>query len=361
MGEFSYKYLSTVEPSILFKNTAQETKPIHVIEKGMVAWHDLKSDTEQLFKTVAQKNPDLLDFDFDENIKSLVCGSFNLINNLINRAPDEQIDTLIFLDKSARNAAYLFQHGWDVAASILEKKGKEHLLPQKPNIRFINVGLFEDEKHCDSFCEKMLASIYREEDFYGRVMIVDEIVASGGSIRRAAQSLSRAGYLPSHIEGIANYDSLPSWYSRGNIKGIHDVGDISSDSRMTAAAMDDSEISLIQAAIKRHGWEDLMLAAELSTSPVLMVSSGNSASKRRGATVNLLDSAASLVRRYARNAQVPPDEIVRLIASRGGFLALPPNPDEIKATREYRKVLRYILKEAVNRGLVTFSRKKMSV
>src|SRR5258708_1411258 len=62
----------------------------------------------------------------ERDIEDLAQGTINLIN----KCPHDHVDTIFFLEKSARPAAHLFRKTW------------EELLPetQRPKIRFINIG-----------------------------------------------------------------------------------------------------------------------------------------------------------------------------------------------------------------------------
>ncbi len=75
----------------------------------------------------------------------------------------------------------------------------------------MNIGLGEDEKHGAKAPEYYLRRKYRSEDFEEkRVLVVDEYVSSGGSLRRAMKSLQDIyGIKP---DGIANFVGLPEWY-----------------------------------------------------------------------------------------------------------------------------------------------------
>lgn len=78
---------------------------------------------------------------------------------------------VVFLDKTARNAAYIFRLVW----AKLEQQGEIPEGVKMPKIRFINVGTEESLEHKENLVRERLKETYREEDFVeGRVVIVDE-------------------------------------------------------------------------------------------------------------------------------------------------------------------------------------------
>jgi hypothetical protein len=108
---------------------------------------DKRNVLEKVFTVLLSKldkdNPPQQPLEWKESSKKLVEGSINLINALVTKAQEgKPVSTLLFLDKSARLAAYLFRKIWQE----LELNGK---LPKGvliPKIRFINVGKDQNVK-----------------------------------------------------------------------------------------------------------------------------------------------------------------------------------------------------------------------
>jgi len=154
---------------------------------------------------------------FNENSNNLIFGAVNLINTIIDRHQSEPIKTLVFLDKSARLAAHVFRKLW----VNLEKQDKLPNGLDMPKIKFINVGLFENHKHESTRSSQLPKGVFPKDDLEGAgVLVVDEIISSGGSARRAMDLL--ADTYQSNPQGIANFNNLPTWYYHDSKKGIED-------------------------------------------------------------------------------------------------------------------------------------------
>jgi len=158
-----------------------------------------------------------------ESIENLMSGTVNLINTIIeNNRQGKPIDTMLFLDKSARNGAYVLRLLWQE----LQNRGE---IPEGvvfPKTRFMNIGRFDDGKHHNIAPLELLKVKYKKNDFEGgRVVVVDEYVATGGSLRRALKTIEDTfGTVP---VGLAQFEKLPSWYgSKGmGLLGVTDLED----------------------------------------------------------------------------------------------------------------------------------------
>ncbi len=275
-------------------------------------------------------------------------GVINLINFLIEKKEKgEEVDTLVFLDRSARNAAYIFYTTWEELSKFLGEENSVTLLPIKPKIRFINVGQGENDKHRDSKASGELGNIYNRYDFLGRVLIVDEMMASGTSVRMTGEAFIAAGYEPESLEGIANYATLPNWYYQDKIKGVMDVGSIYDRTRRLASKIDQLDQEVITHAIRRVGWLEFIYLCENSRSFKSFMSQINI--RRR----NDIRRAIQLVNQYLNwDSQIPTDELIRYLASAGGFLALAPDEEQKTAIRLFRTALKNMIIESINNGLV---------
>ena len=151
-------------------------------------------------------------------VEVLMRGTMHLIDTIIQQArKGETIDTLLFLDKSARYGAYLLIQCWQEFA-------KRNEIPDGitlPTIRYVNIGRFDDEKHETNIALQLLRAAFKPSDFEQRnVFIVDEVVASGGSLRLALKTFQEVfGVVAT---GIAQFKQCPIWYGAGNMLGVED-------------------------------------------------------------------------------------------------------------------------------------------
>lgn len=149
---------------------------------------------------------------------NLAEGTLNLINLCIDRA----IDTIYFLDKSARPPAFLFRHTW------------QHLMPDVPlpHIRYINIGLSQDEMiaaYNATVAQALQARFALTKP--NHLLIADEYTDTGSSLQRAetvlrtvfpqAESITTTGIFKRKI--VTWYAGVStSGYSQEAILGIRD-------------------------------------------------------------------------------------------------------------------------------------------
>jgi len=155
------------------------------------------------------------------NLSNLVEGTLNLINLIITRSQEEPIDTLVFLDRSARPAQYLFRVLWDE----LKKTNKIPANQKRPAIRFINIGsVTRHSLTKPSEVEQFMQNTYRASDLHNRrVLVVDERTHSGGSVRRTMRLLNSV--FEAQADGVSMFQTYPSWYLYHSHKGVVDSSD----------------------------------------------------------------------------------------------------------------------------------------
>ena len=147
-----------------------------------------------------------------ENYKNLVQGSLRLINYVLTekQRTSNDVNTLVFLDQSARPGAFLFYKLW----SELRKMGKIPREFSKPNIIFINYSSSEKQYLSDSeLIYKLLENAI--QNYIGtNVLVIDESWSSGlstkGGMRIARQVQKQKG----RVIGTLNYENFPTWYAR---------------------------------------------------------------------------------------------------------------------------------------------------
>lgn len=153
-------------------------------------------------------------------IDNLMDGTINLVNTVLEyHSQGKPIETLLFLDKSARNGFYLFWETWQQ----LKKRKEIPVEVNMPRIRFMNIGRDNIDKHHKKSPIKLLQMKYHSSDFVGkRVAVVDEFVSSGQTLRRGLKTIQELyGTVPL---GLAQFRELPDWYSAADlgIKGVSD-------------------------------------------------------------------------------------------------------------------------------------------
>ena len=150
----------------------------------------------------------------------LFSGTINVINYVLNQRGDP-FETIVFLDKSARLAAHLFRVTW----SLLQQRKLISEEFARPNIRFFNVGKGSLEKAKSDASQSLLASKLRTADYEKkRVLVVDEVVASGSSSRLAMNVLRNI--FGARVETLEAYSREPGWYGCNWMKGVDDSEDI---------------------------------------------------------------------------------------------------------------------------------------
>ncbi len=164
-----------------------------------------------------------------ESVWMLVDGVANLCNYIINcQNQGDPVDTLVFLDRSARPGAYLFRLVWN-------ELSQTHKIPtsvKRPRIKFMNLGKdgfnlrynevfsenYENSTHI-SLLHSLFAQLYPREDFNDKkVLIVDESFESGDTAKLAMKLISEV--FRASVSGLALFRNFPSWYDHDGSKGV---------------------------------------------------------------------------------------------------------------------------------------------
>lgn len=149
-------------------------------------------------------------------MKDLAEGTISLINKNL----DKDIDTIFFLDKSARPAAYLFRETW------------RRLLPDKklPNVCFINIGRYQSRsRHQRQLFELPQLSDdtlnYLRKKFDGieddKILVADEFVNTGESLKRAVGVIGKV-FPEASVEGTGIYKHQVQW--RSGVQEVYNGG-----------------------------------------------------------------------------------------------------------------------------------------
>lgn len=149
----------------------------------------------------------------DSEVAMLFDGTVNLLNECLDTRPE----TLFFLDKSARPAAYLFRETW------------RKILPdvQLPQIRFINIGReghqSEDEATLQAVREKYSGV---ESD---RILVVDEFSETGDTLKRAVSTIGKIFPEADSVDGTTMFDELPFWFNDPVLIGVKESSNTAPD------------------------------------------------------------------------------------------------------------------------------------
>ncbi len=170
-----------------------------------------------------------------------------LTDDLIREVQEQGIDTVFFLDKSARPVAWLFRSLWPLMA----EKGEDGAAVPMPKINFLNIdrellgkvtGRSEDSEggmdvgRVDELQVESLRETYPRveaqdvahdetgEEGVSKLLVVDEMRASGDTLAMAVGLLGRA-FPASQVKGThwmmpsAKTGLAPVWYSAATSKG----------------------------------------------------------------------------------------------------------------------------------------------
>jgi len=156
----------------------------------------------------------------DYEIKNIIAGGLNLINYVIQEKQlGNEINTLVFLDKSARNGSLVFKTLWRELSKIQPEILGDHKMPK---IRHLNVG--HETTTADMMRESTKALILETihaDDYRSRFLLVDDIVASGNTMRKAQNVVGTI--IGSEALGFSMFSETPTWYQHGEAtKGVRE-------------------------------------------------------------------------------------------------------------------------------------------
>lgn len=316
-------------------------------------WFDLAKysglDDECHYK-FALLNPG--DESFSESSARLMEGTLNLLNCLIAQSQlGRTINTLVYLDKSGRLAAYLL----DVVWRTVQKTG--YVFPiTRPKIRFINIGSGGGDKYKDRHSRHLLAQRYHPADLNDQnVMIVDEYCASGDSVRNAAEALLSAGYHPNQMVGISQFARfLPGWYTRNRVKGVADVFDAVFDTDLwKLTSLEPGLIDRTLALSQIIGIRKLISLFKPQTSTSLFRDHLTAYQQQKliAADIDLVNFRTEFTT-GCETIGLSISPVLCNIISYGDFTAFPPESENMLVSASYRQTLRFMVEAAFTRGLV---------
>lgn len=288
-----------------------------------------------------------------ENPYNLIDGTANLIEQVIIRAKSgSPVDTLVFLDKSARPGAYLFNQLWHQLISQSTETGGVN----KPKIKFLNVGYDDPNKHDHKKSLEELGVLYNRGDLSGNVIIVDEYIASGSSSRLAGEAIQKAGYRMNNLEAIQMFYECPSWYSDSSVKGVSEVPHMSPEDRKKIDSMPEKLKSSIADIKKAIGIRGLIVSLTDDEKYVLdyIESHASYVANLAQAGININKTKREL-NDYCKKMRLDVFRVTSFIATQGGYTALPPLSQDLPRIQSFKRKLKKIVTESVKRGLVKYN------
>lgn len=128
------------------------------------------------------------------------------ITRFNNFVVENNIDTIFFLDKSARPAGFLFLETWN------------NIYPgiKPPDIRFLDVGRDETDikkrKYEGTFAKEGLKKMFSTSTRDKRVCIADELIQSGDTIAKAKKLFEEVFPDTKQVICTGIFNDMPSWY-----------------------------------------------------------------------------------------------------------------------------------------------------
>jgi len=196
-------------------------------------------------------------------VELVLRGTANLVNTIVeHNQSGEPIETLVFLDKSARNLAYVFTEMW----LRLEQENILTAETKRPEIRFLNVNNDNGQMYVlvPEMERSLLAERLRPQDFIGKkVAIIDEYTETGGTLKKTQEMLRKMyGTKAIRMAGLYN---LPGWYG-GKDFGVLGITDLNLGTRYREVKellreASEEELFLLTEAAQRLGREKFVKKA----------------------------------------------------------------------------------------------------
>jgi orotate phosphoribosyltransferase-like protein len=149
---------------------------------------------------------------FEERLQDAATGIIDLMNLVIST----KTDTLVLMDKSARPVAEFFKALW-------REKYMEYKVPE---IRFVNIGNEISDKYNSDDELNSLNKVHSLSLDGKRVVVADEVVSSGKSLKNAKSILERLFSKTKNIVYTAVFRSLPNWYDNPVSLGVSDLNQL---------------------------------------------------------------------------------------------------------------------------------------
>lgn len=277
----------------------------------------------------------LKDVSEPNSVLNLLQGTLNLLNKIggeyLSGTP---IDTAVFMDKSARNGAYLFLCLWH---GLQER---DELPPNMclPRINFVNIGRSNFDNFSGSYGHHMLVRRFLGSKM--NILVVDEHVSSGATILTAINMFRQN--LKQGCAGIENFQKLPPWY--GDDSGILGIKEFTTKGKHDLAKMLNridptlcKDIALILRKLPKDGtlrlFQDICNEKDITNaSPLLKIEDQNALKQFLSPLNQYITEESDLIYLYL------------FLKSTGGYTSLAmAEKEKQKAFNAYRKTLKDIV------------------
>lgn len=146
----------------------------------------------------------------EEDYANLAHGSIRLINYVLFESSrnSRDVDTLVFLDQSARPGAFLFNKLW----SELKKAEQLPKNIKKPEVIFLNYS--DSERSGLSDLAIRLLTSRLKKSVGQNVVVIDESWGSGRSTKGGMNIIKQVQQPGGRVIGSLNFEEFPEWYTK---------------------------------------------------------------------------------------------------------------------------------------------------
>lgn len=211
------------DASVAMEKVSQ-TEPLHIPARADVKWEQLSQQMDQAIRKIVAETQEkyskvktVIEDDLIEEWSNLAEGTVHLLNLLLNaESKGQPIQTLVFLDKSARPAAYL------VRKTLKYLKEKGAITYSLPPVKFLDVGAKHPNKHTKSLSrtDQLTNELLDRMQLKEPLLVVDEFIDTGDSARRTLNLLQRHQNVKG--QAVGEFVTYPDWYHDEVIPGFKD-------------------------------------------------------------------------------------------------------------------------------------------
>lgn len=145
----------------------------------------------------------------DDYFQTMASGTAGLLTSVLQAQPD----MLFFLDKSARPSAHIFRHVW----------GRRLAHIPRPRIRHMNMPKELAFGKVSSDAIKVIRKTYKGVRKGTKIMVVDEMKATGTTIQSASEMLEQAFPQAVVLPPVTHLPYVPDWYRSKHKLGVEEI------------------------------------------------------------------------------------------------------------------------------------------
>jgi len=249
------------------------------------------------------------------------------------------------LDKAARPAAYIFNQTW---LALHDQMVQGKITTKKPSIRFMNVGYEKSDEVMLDINYKNLGEMFKRSDMSSNILIIDEVIISGVSTKKAVDAILRAGYKPKSIGAIQQFSNCPNWYSHDGKKGTQDAKRFDNAKRRSFRS--------IPIEVRNRAWKISkilgvdMARLYLTRDPSCLLDYSQQ-EKMKAAGLDKLADNINFTEACRRN-NLRVSEVLEHLRSHEGFTTVPVPKWSRDISDDFRGILKYMVEESIGRGLL---------